>query len=166
MPKTSEPAAPTWMVAVMVALAVALAATIALIGSRTLSAGNPLCDSHFPARYSSLPVWWYVFTAIAAFGFGHVAGQWGIWSQGRSQDALGQGRWSNPIAVVGIDAGVAVFLFIVSGLLLYEAYTLGHGVWPITYYVRCSNDGGPLVSLAGSAIYAFVVGRWMWVFKG
>jgi hypothetical protein len=165
MSREDATATPRWMVGVMLAVAVLLAAAIAVIGSRTLTAGEPLCDPHFPARHSSFPVWAYVFVSIGAFGFGHVAGQWGIWRQGRGQQALGEGRWRNPRAVIGINVGVAVFLFIVTGLLLYEGYTLGHGVWPITYYVRCSNDAGPLVSLLGSAIYAFVIGRWMWVFK-
>jgi hypothetical protein len=49
--------------------------------------------------------------------------------------------------------------------MVVEAWTLGHGVWPITYYVRCANDAGPLISLVGVATFAYIIGRWMWVFK-
>jgi hypothetical protein len=67
--------------------------------------------------------------------------------------------------VVAVNAGVAGFLFLVTILMLIEAWTLGHGVWPITYYVRCSMDAGALISLIGVLSYSFIIGRWMWVFK-
>jgi hypothetical protein len=67
-------------------------------------------------------------------------------------------------AVVAVNLGVAAFLFLVTFLLLIEAWTLGHGVWPITYYVRCSMNAGAFISLVGMATFAFVIGRWMWVF--
>lgn len=165
MSTKSVPAASTWVALAMVVLAVFVALTIAFVGSHTLSATVPLCDPHFPPRNSSYPNWAYVFASIAAFGIGHIAGQWGISRQGIPQLSLGEGRWNNPRAVLAVNAGVAFFLFVVTALLLFEAYTLGHHVWPITYYVRCANDAGPLISLGGVTIYAFVLGRWMWVFR-
>jgi len=160
-----EPAAPTWLAISMLILAGLLVAVIVFVGTQTLPASAALCDPHFPVRNGGLPSWVYVFSAIAAFGLGHLAGQWGIWRRGASQMELGRGRWSNSAAVIAVDASVALFLFVVTGLLLLEAFTIGHHLWPITYYVRCANDAGSLISLGGSVVYAFVIGRWMWVFK-
>jgi hypothetical protein len=89
----------------------------------------------------------------------------GIKRQGRSQKELGEGQWASQRAVVAVNLGVAIFLFLITILMVIEAWTLGHGVWPITYYVRCANDAGPLISLVGVAAFAYIIGRWMWVFK-
>jgi hypothetical protein len=165
MATRGEPRPPTWLAVAMLAAAVGLAATIGFAASQTLPATNSVCNPTFPVRNGGYQTWLYVFTAIGAFALGHLVSQWGIARRGLSQTALGEGRWSNRKAVVGVNIGVAIFLFVVTGLLLFEAYTIAHGVWPITYYVRCANDAGPLVSLGGAALYSFVVGRWMWVLE-
>jgi hypothetical protein len=160
-----EPPPPPWLAWILGAAAVVLAALIAIAGVHLLMSHNPACSANFPARRGDYPSWVFVFAAIAAFVLGSVTSQVGIHRDSRSQKELGQGRWSNPTAAVVVNAGVAGFLFLVTILMLIEAWTLGHGVWPITYYVRCANDAGAFISLVGVASYAFVIGRWMWVFK-
>jgi hypothetical protein len=126
---------------------------------------HPACNTNFPARRGDYPSWVFVFAAIGAFVLGSLTSQAGIRREGRPQKELGEGRWTNRRAIVTVNLGVAGFLFLVTILMLIEAWTLGHGVWPITYYVRCSMNAGAFITLVGVASYAFVIGRWMWVFK-
>jgi len=126
---------------------------------------HPACSTSFPARRGDYPSWVFVFAAIGAFALGSLTSQVGIRREGRPQKELGEGHWTNRAAVVAVNAGVAGFLFLVTILMLIDAWTLGHGVWPITYYVRCAMDAGAFITLVGVASYGFVVGRWMWVFK-
>jgi hypothetical protein len=160
-----EPPPPSWIVWVLGAAAVVFVALIAIAGLHLWMAHNPVCSATFPARRGDYPTWVFVFAAIGAFVLGSLTSQVGIHREQRSQKELGEGRWSSRRAVVAVNAGVAGFLFLVTILMLIEAWTLGHGVWPITYYVRCANDAGALITLVGVGSYAFVIGRWMWVFK-
>jgi hypothetical protein len=145
--------------------AAALVAILAFVTWRTFAASAPLCDPNFPARVGQYPSWVYIFAAIGAFALGHGLGQAGIKRQKLPQQELGEGPWSKPAAVVAVDAGVAVFLLLVTVMLGVEAWTLAHRVWPITYYTRCATDASAPLALLGSTSYAFVIGRWMWVFK-
>ena len=165
MAKDEEPLPPSWMVWVLVAVAIGLVALIAIAGWELSRSHTQVCSPGFPARRGQFPSWAYVFAGIGAFVVGSVTSTIGIRRQKRSEKELGEGRWSNRSAVIAVNAGVAGFLFLVTILMLVEAWTLGHGVWPITYYVRCANDAGAAISLIGVVSYAFIIGRWMWVFK-
>ena len=164
MGRTKPPAPPFWMSLVLAAGAVGLVILIGIVAARIAAASAPLCNPTFPARVSALPSWAYIFTAIAAFALGHALGQVGIRRHKLPETELGKGPYDGQTAAVAVNAGVAVFLLLVTILLATEAWTLGHGVWPITYYTRCSTDASPWLALLGSGIYAFVIGRWMWVF--
>jgi hypothetical protein len=168
-PKTTareeEPLPQSWVAWALVVAAVVLVALLAIAGWALASSHHPACSTNFPARRGDYPSWVFVFAAIGAFALGSLTSQVGIRREGRAQKELGEGRWTNRAAVVAVNAGVAAFLFLVTILMLIEAWTLGHGVWPITYYVRCAMDAGAFITLVGVASYAFVIGRWMWVFK-
>jgi hypothetical protein len=168
-PKTTsreeEPMPPSWIVWALGAAAVVLVALLVIAGVALLTSHHPACSTNFPARRGDYPSWAYVFAAIAAFALGSLTSQVGIRREGRAQKELGEGRWTNRAAIVAVNAGVAGFLFLVTILMLIEAWTLGHGVWPITYYVRCAMDAGAFITLIGVVSFAFVTGRWMWVFK-
>lgn len=166
MNEDKEPAAPSYARWALLAAAVGAAAVIAFVTYSVFAARMPVCDPGFPARISPLPTWAFVLAAIAAFALGHASSQFAIRRQNQSQAELGEGRWKNESAAVAVHGAVAFFLFIVTILLVIEAVTLAHGHWPITYYARCATDAGPLLALLGSAAYAFVAGRWLWVFKG
>jgi hypothetical protein len=163
--KDDEAPPPGWIVWFLIAAAVVFVALLAIASWYLFTTHHPVCSANFPARRGDYPSWVFVFTAIAAFVLGSVTSRIGIVTQHRSQKELGEGRWSSRRAVVAVNVGVAVFLFLVTILMLIEAWTLGHGVWPITYYVRCANDAGGFITLVGVASFAFVIGRWMWVFK-
>jgi hypothetical protein len=165
MAKDDEPLPPMWMAWLLGAVAVGLVVLLVIAVRALATAGAPVCNTDFPARRGDYPSWAYVFGAIGAFVVGSVTAQIGIRRQGRSRKELGEGRWANHRAVIAVNAGVAGFLFLVTVLMVIEAWTLGHGVWPITYYVRCSMDAGALISLIGVLSYSFIIGRWMWVFK-
>jgi hypothetical protein len=165
MAKDDEPLPPSWMAWVLVAVAIGLVLLVAVAGWELLKSHAQVCNPDFPARRGQYPSWAYVFAATGAFVLGSLTATIGIRRQRRSEKELGEGRWSNRSAVIAVNAGVAGFLFVVTILMVIEAWTLGHGVWPITYYVRCANDAGPTVSLIGVVSYAFIIGRWMWVFK-
>jgi amino acid transporter len=160
-----EPPPPTWILWFLGAAAVVFVVLLAVAGWYLWTTHHPVCNTNFPARRGDYPSWVFVFAAIGAFVLGSVTSQVGIQKQHRKQKELGEGRWRSPKAVVAVNLGVAGFLFLVTILMGIEAWTLGHGVWPITYYVRCSNDAGASITLVGVATYAFVIGRWMWVFK-
>jgi hypothetical protein len=145
--------------------AVALLA-IVVAAARIATAPGPLCNLGFPGRQGDYPTWVFVFTAVGAFALGHLTGADRAGSRRRAGKALGEGQWTNPKAVIAVNASVAVFMFIVTILMLVEAWTLGHNVWPITYYTRCANVASTPLSLVGAAVYAFIVGRWLWVFRG
>ena len=153
------------MVWLLGAVAAVLALLLVIAVFSLVRSHTPVCNTNFPARRGDYASWAYVFGAIALFVLGSVTSQVGIRQRQEPQKELGEGRWANRSAVVAVDAGVGIFLILVTILMLIEAWTLGHGVWPITYYVRCSADAGALISLVGVAVYSFFIGRWMWVFK-
>jgi hypothetical protein len=152
----------TWLLG---AVAVGLLVMLVIAVHALATAGAPVCNSDFPARRGDYPSWVYVFAAVGAFVMGSLTTTIGIRRQRRSQLELGVGRWSDQGAVVAVNAGVAGFLFLVTILMVIEAWTLAHGAWPITYYVRCAMDAGALISVIGVFSYSFIIGRWMWVFK-
>lgn len=163
--KDDEPLPPLWMAWLLGSVAAALGVMLAVGIYALVTSHAPACNPNFPARRGNYPSWAFVFAAIAAFVAGSLTARIGIKRQGRSEKELGEGRWSDRSAVVAVDAGVGIFLILVTILMVIEAWTLGHGVWPITYYVRCANDAGAFISLIGVFSYAFIIGRWMWVFK-
>ena len=170
------PPPPSWWSWAFWAAAAGLAVLFVFAAWHLVSTHNPVCNALFPARRSDLPSYWFVFAGIAAFVVGSLSSQYQLEPQGRgrwprfrgrlpgSQQELGEGEFSSSSAVLAINLGVAAFLFLTTALMLYEAWTLGTGRWPITYYVRCANDAGPLITLVGVAGFAFIIGRWMWVF--
>jgi hypothetical protein len=160
-----EQSPPQWMAWLMLGAAVGLALLLAFVTWRTFAASAPLCDRDFPARVGQYPSWVYIFGAVGGFVLGHATGQIGIRRRKGSQKELGEGPWGKPSAVVAVNAGVAVFLLAVTVMLGIEAWTLGHNTWPITYYTRCATDASAPLALLGSATYAYVIGRWMWVFR-
>jgi len=165
MAKDEEQPQPSWVFWALVAAAAGLAVLLVIAAVYLVRSHVPVCSTNFPARRTDYPSWVFVFAAIAAFILGSLTAQVGIRRQGRLQKELGEGQWSSQRAVVAVNLGVATFLFLVTILMVVEAWTLGHGVWPITYYVRCASDAGPLISLVGVASFAYIIGRWMWVFK-
>jgi len=165
MAKDDEQPQQSWVFWALLAAAVGLAVLLVIATVYLVRAHTAVCNPNFPARRSDYPSWWFVFAGIGAFVLGSLTATVGIKRQSRSQKELGEGQWASRRAVVAVNLGVAIFLFLVTILMAIEAWTLGHGVWPITYYVRCANDAGPLISLVGVAIFAYIIGRWMWVFK-
>lgn len=160
-----EPLPPPWTVWVLAVVAFGFVALLAFAGWELWVSRTPVCNPSFPARRGEFPTWVFVLGAIGAFVLGSLTSQVGIRRQQRSQLELGEGRWSDPSAVVAVNLAVAVFLFLVTILMGVEAWTLTHGFWPITYYVRCASDAGGLISFIGMASYAVIIGRWTWVFK-
>jgi hypothetical protein len=164
MARQPEPAPPSWWSWVFWAAAAGLAVLFAFAAWHLVSSHSPVCDAIFPARRSGYPSSLFVFAGIAAFVLGSLTSQYQIQHHERKQQELGEGQWANPSAVLAINIGVAAFLFLTTLLMIYEAWTLGTGRWPITYFVRCANDAGPLITLVGVVGFAFIIGRWMWVF--
>jgi hypothetical protein len=165
MAKTEEPQPQAWLPWAFGAAAAALLVLFAIAAQHLLTAHGPVCSATFPARRSEYPSWYFVFAGMGAFVAGSLTSQYQIRHGKRSQDELGKGQWKSPTAIVTVNVGVGLFLLLVTILMGIEAWTLGHGVWPITYYVRCANDAGPVISLIGMASLSFIIGRWMWVFK-
>jgi hypothetical protein len=62
-----------------------------------------------------------------------------------------------------VQALLLVFLLEMIGLLIVEALTLSHNVWPITYYVRCAYNAAGVQSMWAAASILFLVGRWFWL---
>ena len=166
------PQPPPWATPLLVAAAAVLVLVLGFVAWHTVTATAPLCNSRFPPRSTQYPVWLFVFSAIAAFGLGHVSSQVGIVRRRRphlvprrEEEELGEGHWSKVRSVVAVNVAVAAFLYLVTALMVIEAVMLATGSWPITYYARCAADAGPLISLGGTVVYALVVGRWLWVFR-
>ena len=62
-----------------------------------------------------------------------------------------------------VQALLLVFLLEMIGLLIVEALTLSHNVWPITFYVRCAYNAAGVQSMWAAASILFLVGRWFWL---
>jgi hypothetical protein len=165
MSDKEEPTPSRLVGAVFIAIGAAALLAIAIVGVRIAAAPGPLCSLGFPERQGQYPTWAFVFTAVAAFALGHLTGSDRATPRRRAGKALGEGQWNDPKAIIAVNAGVAVFMFIVTILMVVEAWTLGHNVWPITYYTRCAAVASTPLSLVGAAVYAFIVGRWLWVFR-
>lgn len=165
MAENAEPLAPPWMAWLLGGVALGLVVILVIAVHALATAAAPVCDTVFPARRGDYPSWAYLFGAIGAFVIGSISGQMAIRRQRRSQMELGQGPWVDRSAVIAVNVGVAALLFLITILMVIEAWSLGHGLWPITYYVRCATDAGALISLIGVLSYSLVIGRWIWVFK-
>lgn len=152
----------------MLFIAIGAVALIVIVvaAARIAAAPGPLCNIGFPERQGQYPTWLFVFIAIGAFALGHLTGGDRAPTKRRAGTALGEGQWKSARGVIAVNLGVAAFMFIVTILMIVEAWTLGHNVWPITYYTRCANVASTPLSLIGAAVYAFIVGRWLWVFRG
>ena len=165
MAEENEPVPPPWMAWLLGAVALGLVVVVVIVAHALATASGAVCNTIFPARRGEYASWAYVLGAIGAFAAGSIARQLQIRRRVRSTMELGEGPWAARGAVVAVNLGVAAGLFLITILLVIEAWTLEHGDWPITYYVRCATDAGALISLIGVMGYALVVGRWMWVFK-
>jgi hypothetical protein len=155
---------PSWTVWLLAAVAIFFVALIAFAGWELWTSRTPVCNPNFPARRGEYPSWVFVFGAIGGFALGSLTSQVGIRRRQQSQLALGEGRWARRSAVAAVNLAVAAFLFIVTVLMGVEAWTLSHGHWPITYYVRCASDASGFIALVGVMSYAWIIGRWTWVF--
>ena len=61
-----------------------------------------------------------------------------------------------------VQSWVAAFLLVCGLLLAFETFTLGAGVWPITFYIRCANDSQAFATIAGACLTTFLLGHWLW----
>ena len=165
MAEDNEPLPPPWTAWLLGAVGLGLIVVLVIAVHALATATAPVCNTVFPARRGDYPSWAYVLGAVVAFVTGSITRQMRIRGQRRPAMQLGEGPWADRRAVVAVNLGVAAVLFVITILLVIEAWTLEHGAWPITYYVRCSIDAGSLISLIGVVGYALVVGRWMWVFR-
>jgi ABC-type Na+ efflux pump permease subunit len=166
MAENDEPAPSKTIGALFLGIGGVSVLALAIIAARIGTAASPLCNTGFPGRQGQFPTWVFVFIAIGAFAVGHLTGSDRAGRRRKAGKALGEGQWQQRKAIIAVNAGVAVFMFLVTALMAVEALTLAHHVWPITYYTRCANVASTPLSLLGSAVYAFVIGRWLWVFGG
>jgi sterol desaturase/sphingolipid hydroxylase (fatty acid hydroxylase superfamily) len=64
--------------------------------------------------------------------------------------------------VIFVQSVLTAFLLLVAGLLAFETYALAVGIWPITYYVRCSDEIAAWAAVPAAAVASFLLGRWLW----
>jgi hypothetical protein len=151
-------------------MAVFLAAIMALIWYRTTSATSGLCHVEVdpwgnivPLKAWAYPSYVFVFTAIGAYLGGHLTNRVAVEKRPELAAGLGEGKFEDHRTVLVVKLLVAGFLLVVTVINVLEMLTLQAWVWPITYYVRCSADASPPLSLLGVAIFSFLTGRWLWV---
>jgi hypothetical protein len=162
------------------AFGVALVGLLAFVAWRMWTA-TTVCDSTFPARATEVANYVVVFATILAFVAGHLTSRVPIVRRRRAaegasggkkttephdEEELGEGQWQATGPVVLVNLGATVFLFVVTVAVAWEAYAFWVPQWPITYYARCATFFGPEVSLGVAVVWAFVVGRLLWVFTG
>lgn len=137
-----------------------------LAGTYTLTHSGPPC-SNPPQRDSNPTQLVVVGLCLLSFALGHLSNRW------QPTDPKHLKRHFAPkeppekdprrIDSLIIQALLLTFLLEVVGLLIIEMTTLSNGVWPITYYVRCSYDAAGWPSAAAAAAILFLVGRWFWL---
>lgn len=66
-------------------------------------------------------------------------------------------------AAIFVQACLTLALLFIASLIAFEAVTLGRGVWPITYYLRCANEAATWQTLAAGFAFSLLVGRWLWL---
>src|SRR5260370_29106413 len=137
--KDDEPLPQSWVVWALGAVAVGFVALLVIAGLALLQSHHPVCNTNFPARRGDYPTYVYVFAAIAMFALGSLTSSVGIRRNRRSQKMLGEGPWTNPAAVVNVNLAVAIFLFLLTILMLIGARTLGPGVRPVRSYCEVAT---------------------------
>jgi len=66
--------------------------------------------------------------------------------------------------VLVVQAGLCVFLLVMTAGLTYEAASLLPGTcrWPLTYYVRWLTFTDSWIALPVAVMFCFLMGRWLW----
>jgi hypothetical protein len=139
-------------------LSVVLALALTALGGQT----GPLCADP-PALTTQVPQLLILGIAGASFVSGGLSSRWprGFHPEHPAMTATLERR---RVRLVMRLTFVLVFLLL-TALMLIESYTLYLRVWPITYYVRCSNQASPTLSVLGAATYSFLAGRWLWIWR-
>jgi hypothetical protein len=167
------------------AFGVALLVLLVYVGDQVWTA-NQVCSSRFPPRATRLDDYWVVFATILAFVLGHASARVPVLRRHRAvtdraatdetgvlhspaqplddEVELGDGHPTGP--VVAVNFAATTFLMIVTFAVGWEAYSFKTLQWPITYFARCATFFGPEISLGVAVIWAFVIGRLLWVFTG
>jgi hypothetical protein len=155
----------------LAAAGVVLLYAIWLAGTYTFTHSGPPCPNP-PHRDSNPTQLVVVAICLVTFVLGHLSARWGEVNrralrpnlEPAEDDVRARPEESKRKRdALSVQALLLVFLLEIVGLLIIEASTLSNGVWPITYYVRCSYDAAGWPSTAAAAAILFLVGRWFWL---
>ena len=122
------------------------------------SAGPPPTQPPPPA-----PSWWVwviVVGAVGGFALGHGAGYLRHRLEAAGLDSEAARHGSRVVQLM-------ILAFLVLGVVLTAYETLSvvpdrstADFWPISYYVRCTNDVAPYPTLLATTVVAFLLGHW------
>jgi len=142
------------------AMVLVLAAALGVLGGQA----KAVCADP-PRLHSELPQPAILGILVACFLAGGLTASWSM----RAVHHVGHSRARSILEdrrnrLVMRLTFIAVFLLLTL-LMALEAGALYFHVWPITYYVRCANQGGTLLTVLGAGLYSFLAGRWLWVWR-
>jgi membrane-anchored protein YejM (alkaline phosphatase superfamily) len=116
------------------------------------------CPHDPPLRIGQIQPILIVIACLAFLVLGHaLARLQGLdFIVGRSTRARRRG------VTIFVQSILTLFLLLVTILLAFETYALALGIWPITYYVRCSNEIASWAAVPAAVVTCFLLGRWLW----
>jgi hypothetical protein len=148
------------LAAALIALAYVVVVALNGIGAAT----SGLCHDP-PSLTGSISQGAIVVVSAACFVAGHIVSWAGARHRPELNHRLGEDAWSDRRAVLVVKTALALILAVLSTLLALEAVMIYRHIWPITLYVRCSNEANSYIALLGVSSFAFLVGRWFWIPK-
>jgi len=147
---------------VMVALGLGLSSVLALALTTLGGQTGPLCADP-PALTTQVPQLLILGIAGAGFVGGGLLSRWSPRFH-PEHPAVSATLEQRSVRLAMRLTFTLVFLLL-TALMLVETFTLYLHVWPITYYVRCANQASPALSVLGAAMYSFLAGRWLWIWR-
>jgi uncharacterized membrane protein len=163
----ADPTFRKWLSTVFLVLAgLVLLLVFAFTWSAALSPSPAGCHNA-PLRVTRFPQWVGIAVCIAGFVLGRVTARPRIVSRRELRSPVEDGQKHTPeqrenFALLVQGSLTAALLFI-GFLIAFEAVTLGSGVWPITYFMRCASEAGSWQALLAAGAFCVLAGRWLWL---
>lgn len=147
------------------ALAIAILALVVVWTVTAAIAPGAVGCHNAPLRVTRVPQLAGVLICVAGFVIGRITARPKIESRSELRSWVGDhsNEREHGRASIFVQACMVAALLFIACLIAFEATTLGHHVWPITYYMRCASEAASWQALAAAFAFCLLTGRWMWL---
>jgi hypothetical protein len=163
----ADPTFRSWLsTAFLVLAALMLGAVFVFTWSAALNPSAAGCHNA-PFRVTRFPQWVGIAVCVGGFVLGRVTARPRIVSRKELHSPVADGR-PHPAEqhenfALLIQASLTAALLFIGFLIAFEAVTLGSGVWPITYFMRCASESASWQTLVAAGAFCILAGRWLWL---